>query len=456
MDLIPMENNELYKVLLTFDNDSVYETFSITTDSNPERFIDTVSLREQNSIDSGNPLGIVSPNSLSLRLVDATNILNPANPSSPYFGYMRNGVKVELFISSDQGEVWDKAGVYYTNSWSIGLTEAGITPVDLSCQDNLAYIGNVDIPELDAYGGVNVVTLLERVFQKIGLTEQDYFIDPSLPTINMIYSVAPGEKVRDLLNSITHTLNAKANTNREGVITITPAFPTLEIYGELDVSDSETINFQHNQISAFNKVQLSYNKVDDRPSDNLLSLQNQVLKNGLNEFINLKLDSTILGVDGVFLSFPTDTTDAISYIKSVNYKASQSGITISIDTELPTNIYVNIDVEGRAVGQTTAIAVSEVKARDPKVANVLQLTNPIIQDEVTANAHVNIISDYLYKMERELVVSGFFSPYLTVGLYITIATGDPLLDGNYLITGVDLTVSEFYNCILTLIKLREG
>lgn len=455
MASIPLAGNELYRVLLTFDNEEEYESFSRPTPSTPRRFIEYINLKEQNSITAGNPVGIVSPNSLSLRLFDEDNLLNPDNTSSPYYGYMRTGVKVELFYSEDNGESWNPLGIFYTESWGISLSESGFTPAELSCQDNLAYIGNMEIPPLDAYAGLNVATLLERVFEGLGLTPEDYFIDPALPTVNLLFAVTPGSKVNELLNSAAQSLLAWVNTNREGVITIAPAFPEVTIFGELELRQSETISFRHNELAVYNRVYLRYNKADNRPSDIILSLQNQVIKDGLNTFENLQANDSILSIDGVYVSFPTDTDDALGHISDVSYTASQSGITINITAELEADLVVNISVEGRTVGKTTASVKSTVKSRDPKVANVLHIENPFIQVESTAQQYADAVADYLYNMERQVEVTGLFSPVLTVGQYITVSTDESLFNGTYLITGVNLVHSPdgYYNT-LTMIKLR--
>lgn len=443
-------NTDMFKVILTFDNGSTYEAISNARD----KVLLDLSVSELDAKTAGNPVGIMQPNSCTLEIWDKDNNLIPTNTDSPHIGYMRNGVKVNLFTSPDDGDTWTRYGEYYTETWNVDKSNGSYTSAVISCTDKLSYIGNMDIPKLSAYIGTDVVTLLREIFTKIGLKQTDYYIDSSFD-LHLLISITKGDKLRDVLNTIAQSLIARIKINREGVIMVSPAFPSTEDKYILDNEDIENIQIRHNNQAVYNNVKLLYNKVDNRPSETILTLSNVELSQGVNYFNNLSLDQNILSIDGVNVTADADAEVNINKVEYINYIASQGGIDIEVKSTSPEPFYCNIDVEGRPTGVTDAYVESGINDRDSKIANTLQLESFIIQDEVTATQYVNKVADYLYKMEQEIVLTGTLSPVISTGIYIRIGIGDPTVDGKYLVTGFKGNLlGAGYSTTLTLIKIR--
>ena len=76
---------------------------------------------EEGSADSSNPFGAVSSNELSFRLYNDNGIFSPTNPSSPYFGKIRNGIKVIPYINVE-GTEWEQLGEYFVTDWEAAIT----------------------------------------------------------------------------------------------------------------------------------------------------------------------------------------------------------------------------------------------------------------------------------------------------------------------------------------------
>jgi len=458
--LLPDFSLEQFRVKLTFDNGQIYEA-STTNTEELDNIIINLKIQENEAYTAGTPMGIIDPNSCSIDIMDFSLNLLPTNTTSPYFGFMRNGVKVELFVSYDEGTSWEELGVYYTDGWQATKENGGFGLVTLSCTDGLSYIGNKEIPQLSAKISTDVVELLKDIFAKIGLTEEQYYIDPSL-SLRMVFSIARGEKVRDVLNTIAQALVARITSNRAGVIEVRPAFPTDKTPKYKITTDGdflENISLELNPDTVYNKVKLNYNQVDNQPSELLLQLTNVELKGGKNSlknyFRNLEISQNIISIDNIRVSFAPDTDYTSGSIGYVEYTASQGSIDIQINSTFPRSVYVNIEVYGQPAGSAESSVERDLIGTDQKVGNTLSIESYIIQDETVADAYIDKVVNYLYDMGQRYTANGLISTKLNTGDYLFIESDDINLNGNYLVTQIHIDIGEAtYSVNLGLVKLR--
>ena len=174
MSSIAMIDGQQLKCKLTFDNGKVYECSTTNTD---DKVLQTARINESEGITSGNPLGIMSSNSVNLSILDSAGVLVLTNASSPYAGYMRNGVKIELTLINKDGSE-SPFGTYYTDDWDTKMSNGGYDTTNLNGKDYLDYIGNMEIPELDAFASVEISELLVAIFEGLGLKSDQYYINP--------------------------------------------------------------------------------------------------------------------------------------------------------------------------------------------------------------------------------------------------------------------------------------
>lgn len=442
-------NNEVYKLVIEFDNGGTYTALS---DNDSNSVLNSLDITESSAITSGNPTGILEPNYANFKIIDFSDTLLSTNQVSPYFGYMRNGVKCSLYVSYDGGE-FEPFGVYYTEDWQSEKSNGGYSEVSLSCVDNLEYIGNKELPPLPAYSGVNVIDMVKNIFKGIGLSEADYHIDETL-SLTMIYAVTKSTTVREALNSISQALIARIYTDRAGIIQVVPAIPTKEVKYKVEDLYIESFNVQHNRISQYNKVKLLYNKIDNRPADTILELNNIHIIPGLNELKNLQINSNILSIDGVFITTEADEVSNLDKIEYIDYTAYQGGIDIAIFSNKTEGFYGNLEVIGRITGITDAFVESEIKGTDAKIANTLTLENPVIQDVGVAQTYVNNVAAYLSSMSQQVVFGGALCSMLGVQDYIEILSEDSTVAGTYLITQVNIVDGEAYGLTATAVKIK--
>lgn len=442
-------NNPQFKVKLTFDNGEVFETNTNNTNLDSSCCLNfMISETEANLI--GNPLGIFTSNTLTLEILDKNNYLIPTNTKSPYYGYIRNGVKIEVY-KIDDGLPF---GVFYSNSWDVNRESGTFKTVTITADDKLTYIGNIETPELPSYIGLDVKELLKNIFVAIGLTEEEFYIDDSLQ-LSMSFGITKGEKIREVLNSIAQSLIARITLRRNGVIYVMPAFPNSDPYGVINNDDLiENYTISHNQANIYNKVKLSYNRVTNKPSEIIETLNNVELQLGKNEFNNIEISQNVLNYDGVYVEYEADNISYDDKITNISFKGYQGGISISIESAKTEPFIANIEIAGRLANATDSYVESDIKTTDAKVANPLILDSFVIQNETDAKAYVNKVVAYLEKISHQLNINGLFSTEIEPGMYILINSEVEELAGKYYVTGYNLTCGEGSTTSLQVLKMR--
>lgn len=446
----------------TFDNGAIYECSTQRDDC----VVTEYSIKETESVNVGNPLGIISSNTLQLSIFDDSGVLARTNTSSPYYGYMRNGVKIEVFEKYKDSLDTERTvsfGVYYTDSWQNSNNGGDLSTVNISAVDKLTYVGKLPIPELDDYGGVTVVDLYYNLLKKCGagLTDNDIYADPSLE-LSMSFTIMKGDRMMSVLNSIAQALIARITISRDGKIMLLPAFPKAEPEETLDAEVFSSINFSQNQDNNYNKVQLKYNLVSDRASEELARYEGLVLKPGENTINDLSLTSDAVGLDGVYIEYTSTPEKYLGMIEYIAYQGYQSGVTVRIKNNTSENISCNIAVWGTSTALSDATVERELPyiggVTTSNVADTLMLESYIIQTEEDANKYLDDVVNYITKTSHEVSVSGMLPTYFKAGMYITITDDSKVsrddITGTFYIKGVTLDFNMTTMVTLNMYKVE--
>lgn len=436
-------NNEQVRITMTFDNG---ETYIASTENTGDKVLETCTISENEGNTNGNPLGIMSSNTINFTIYDSSGILVKTNKISPYYGYMRNGVKCILEWKDNNG-TWHPFGTYYTNSWNNTRSDGGYQSVSIGAKDRLNYIGNLTIPELPAFSSIEIKTLLVEIFKAIGLSDSDYYIDQSL-NLTLTFSITKGAQLRETLNAIAQALIARITINRQGVIEIKPAFP--EIPTELDIIDGKFIStgaMEQNQYTDYASVQLSYYELGIQNSVTLATLNNANVTNGLNSFDNLQLSNRVQGIDLVTFEYDVTSENNETAISDINYIGYQGGVSVNIKSESTEQIVGTITIEGRETGNSEVVISRDIIGADKKVSNTLMLTSDYIQNKNDAQSYINAVVDYINKIRNsgrfEQSIIGFM---LETGKYISLQSEDDDMDGTYYIQGITFNIGETFSC----------
>lgn len=448
---------------LTFDNGKIYHCYSDNSDTD---IAVSYNISETEADTSGNPLGVISSSTLSLEIFERNGDLSKTNKNSPYYPYMRSGVKIEVFekYTDTLGRPREEPfGVYYSDSWQNSNRGGEASAVSISAIDRLTYICKLPIPELEDYAGVDVVDLYYRLLLNCGagLTQTEIYADPSLE-LSMSFTLTKGARMMESLNSIAQALVARITLTREGNIKLMPAFPEKVITHTVDASVLEGISLNQNRDTGYNRVTLNYNLVSGRASEELARYDNLILKPGENIINDLSLSSSAVGLDGVYLDYSLTPARYENVIEYITYKGFQGGVSVKIFSNLTEDLPCSISVWGTGTALSSASISKDVPTIDgvipQKVADTLMLESYIIQTEADASAYLDKVITYLKSIGQGLTIYGDLDTSFEVGQYITITddlnVSEDDITGDYYVTGVDIAYDGDTSVTLTLYKVE--
>lgn len=143
--------------------------------------ITTSVLEEAHSTSGSSPFGGVTSNELSIELLNENSIFSPTNINSPYYGKMRRGVKIELFvrpITEEEDEFnWDPLGVYYVTEWNSTVTGLVAT---VTANDKLYSVFSGEINNFIIRRNLSHFDFYRAIFDSLGLSAN---IDTSLTEV---------------------------------------------------------------------------------------------------------------------------------------------------------------------------------------------------------------------------------------------------------------------------------
>lgn len=469
MNLI-FTGQELYKAVLTFPATPALTYVAQTNNGalNPATangVISSVSLSEVSAILSGNPIGVLSPNSLTISIYDFSEDLVPSNPNSPYYPYMTNGVEVQLSVSLDGGNTYNPLGTYYTQSWSTAV-QNGYQAAVLTCTDLLTIIGGQTVPVIPSSTSDDLVSILTAVLANTTVNGQpvSYSISSGVTTRPVVFGLTPGALMRDTLNSLCQGLLARINVSRSGVVEVLPALVTVvasaptgaEVVsqGTLTNTPFTSLTLSQNPSTIYNQVSVQYTQVDlNQPPVEVLQRNGLTLNPGANTYITA-ISQALLSITDVYFDLQDTATESTGQISNITYSATQSSISVTVTSTLAASTTGNLVVEGQLTGLSTSVASAPVPNVSPSGASVLTVQNPLIQGDSVAEAYAKDVASYLSSLNQQAVVSGYLTPLLTINDAITLSTGNANLDGNYLILTFSLRVADgSYSVDMNLAKL---
>ena len=433
--------NEPYKVRLTFDNNKTYEVESKHIYN--DKFFCSANRNKTEQINYTNLFGSISNNSFEVTIYDAKNYLDIENKESPYYNYMRNGVKMEVFISYDNKTTWTEYGTFYVTDWGNVWSNGTHDVVTIKVVDEMKYILNHDIPKLSNYAGIRADELITKVLVGVGVDRERIKIDKSLDT-KLLFGVTEDQKVGYFLNDICQALCAVVIINDANDILIMPA---LEGYGNeytVDKKYIEQINNSNNNMNIYTHVKCRYQKRKGKRNGAIL-YDTVELEQKKNDFNNLKFNVKALNIREIRVETDED-------IDINSFTAYQNGIDIDITSPTLTED-VDITVSGEYITSVEKYVESQIsyvdhdKSRTKKVT--YEMYNQYVQTEEEAQLIANKMARYIELNNRKIVIKTLLSPKITVGDIVTIYYKN--LQGKYKVIADYTVLGANYQKILTLI-----
>lgn len=447
-------NGEPIKAIIKFDSSNPYIVYNDSSYDNSGNFIREIEFNLNEGNSNVNPLGISTSNSISMQLYDTEDNLSPANTKGKYYGKVVNGVEIELFISYD-GVSWEPYGVYYATYWGGGYSEGSHNLVNVTADDKLNTIGNYDLPELPAYSNVQAGDLIGNIMQAIGISSNDYTIDPAINK-ELPWGITPGNKVRDAFNNICQLLFARVIIDRAGIIRFVPALKVYTTGNEIiidgDSGYTGTFSNKNNNNINYNKISLKYLEAGDISRKTLFNDNTHSLSEGDNVITDINFQHRALSIEQVNVLH--DETEKGAYISSLHYKGYQNGIQVDIRVANGPINECQITGEGLTVSTTDKYINIDIDNSTIIGGSTFEFDTKQMMNKAYAQSLAESLRDYISIISRNIIMENTpITPRLYIGDKMTIRNTGTMYDGVYKVIALNIIMGEDYNLDATLIRL---
>lgn len=371
---------------------------SITKDT----YLVTSSILEEAHSQSGSaPFGGVTSNELSLELLNENGIFSPTNTKSPYYGLMKKGIKIEVFIrpvveteDEEKQYVWDPVGVYYVTDWQAKVTGLLAT---ITANDKLYRAFNKKLTMLPVCRNMTQKAFYEHIFDNLNLVGE---IDDTL--VSVLKYAYISQDTKELLSTLNMSALADCFCKHDGTLKV----QHLTNLGEVraTISDADQIlsaNIEQTLAYPYDNVQVTYNLPQESDVQNVLSLKNVIIPAGISKRDNVSLTGTPL----LKLCY-----SILTGVKANITKLEATPISIDITTH---NHDVETD-EGTIDIFGTILNNNEITI-GTETENSLLISNPYIQDSAYAQSVYDHLQAYINNMLPILELEVRGNPKLELG-----------------------------------------
>lgn len=411
----------------------IYFTSTPLTVSKTDYLIDADWL-EEGSAESSNPFGVISSNELSFRLFNKHSMFSPTNPSGPYYGLIKSGVKVVLYIRPlyDNEEVeWVELGTYYVTGWHTQVTGAY---ADVVANDEWYDIFNSPDPNYPIEPDTTYYRYLTGFFNLLGFNVD---VDPALNR-GLEYGYVEGS-IKDFMQeftaaSLSYVTSSKNGRPRIGALTNTgPVRATLT-----DANQIITVTSKQSITRAYDGVELTYSVPQISAPTSLVRLNGQVFTQGINEISNVALKGPLLQVAAANIK---STSNAVLLN---SYHATQWLITLFIEC-LEEYGDGDIEVFGKVLNN-----IDFTLADDS--LTLFTVANRYIQTQAYAKYYKSILNAFVNSNTPLLSLEIRGNPLLNIGDKVLVSSAKYNLTYSGIIQRMDYRNSGGLRCNMTLLN----
>ena len=383
------------KAIIYFSSSNILE---ITRDN----YLVTSSVLEEAHAQSGSaPFGGGTSNELSLELLNEGGIFSPTNNNSPYYGLMKKGIKIELFIrpvveseNEDEQYEWDPLGVYYIVDWQAKVTGLIAT---ITANDKLYKAFSKDLTALPISRNKTQKEFYEYIFDNLGLQGD---IDKTLNTL--IRYAYIDKSTKELLSMLNMSALADCFCKHDGTLKVQHLtnIPALRA----TITDNDQVLFAKIEQSLdydYDGVNLVYNLPQESDVQCVLSLKDMTIPEGTSKRNNVSLTGTPL------LKLCYSILSGVkAHISSI--EATPVSVNFSIDNPEVETEDCTIDIYG------TLLVNNEITL-GKEVENCLVINNLYIQEAAYANIVYNHLNAYIRNLLPILKLEVRGNPKLELG-----------------------------------------
>lgn len=363
---------------------------SVTKDN----YLVTWDVLEEVSADSCAPFATVSANELSFELVNKNDIFNPSNAQGAYYGKIKVGVQVKLYVRPVAATAydWDQLGTFYLTDWQVGF--AGQT-VSATATDKVSKIINATRVKLPVYKNIAYNTFIQHFFTKLGMP---ITLDSALiGTLRYGYHVLQNA---DFLNNIAGGLQVFIYCDHTGDL--------ITRYMHKTVALAHTITDADQIVEPTTKqsIMLQYDGASVRAQipqlSNITTLYSE--SDIENTMLTQYRDRTFSNTPVVNVAYITSSGDSTPYIDGLTYNA----------TEI-INFSLRDAFSGRIEFCGQYLQTADVYAEDVGCDNALKFSSIYIQSQAYLSTFKAFMDAYVQSVLPVLEVSVKGNPRFQLG-----------------------------------------
>ena len=437
-------NTYLSKVIIHF-------TDSLDFEITGEDKILQVSLKEELSNNTANPIGVVSANTISIKFIDTEKLFGRNNTASEYYGYAKEGLKLEYFISLDGGP-FNRAGVYYITNFEVDTSNHIYNVVNVNAADMIQYLGNEPIKDVMIEEGSTVKDYLKSVLKGLGLNDSEINISETLDK-PLKYNYSVGAKYKDILNSICQSYLCNIFIDRDGVVNcIDLVDRALETNYEMQF-DSETNIFSTSigdeLLSNYNAVKVNFIEPTIGESEEVHKIENLEVGSGENVISRIVLpqDKKLNMVDYVAVI----NQEGDSKVEVSDITTYQSAIDLTLYNH-GNACKVNVTIYGFFLYDNKTYIELVKEGIDRKNIKFLEVNTDLIQDREYANQYASFILNYISHDMAYIKLRAKGNPLLGLGEVCSISSDVLDIDVLGILASSNISVSGGYSQELMFIN----
>lgn len=413
-----------------------------------------VDLKEELANSNTNPLGVVSANTINLKLLDEDKRFVKNNKQSPYYGLINEGIKIEYFISVDDG-VFEPAGIYFATDIKNNAVNGSYSTVNINGADIIQYIGNTPVNIIGIQRNITVKQYLEVIFQSVGLTSSQYNIDDSINKV-LKYTYTLGVKLKDILNSIAQSYMCNIYVDREGVIQVVDLLELAKKNDKQFEFDGVINTFQTSLgtdlLDTYNSIRVNYSNPTLIRNDRLLSIDNIDIPAGTSELSEFTYvdNKKALGIS--YINIQAEDIDTTISINGVS--ATQNSIILKVTNPKENIVRGKIEVVGPSVNENSSVVERFISGVEVDRRKFIDVKAPLIQTDSYAIEYCNVILKYLSSDTSYVSLKTKGHPLLRLTDIVGVKSDLLEFEGTCIVSSIRLSLGSSYSCSINVLNSK--
>lgn len=403
----------------------------------------SLTLLEEASADSENPLGAVSSNEISVELDNTNRVFAYNNTASPYHGKIKPYVMVKPYIVMDTFEV--PLGVFWTDDWKVP-TQSVMAEFD--AYDLLYFIGDEVVENLKVGLNTNIKEMFEKVFASVGLSAPSFNIDSSLEAVEVKMGWVKRDKLRNVLQDLCIAGRCSTYVDREGIIQVVP----VDISGgtadiEWTEEEIEFMDIPTEYLNTYSEVVVKKYTPMLSAIQQLVSMDNVTFSSGDTYLMNVNLQGPVAYITSLSL---VGTTNCV--VELVDFDAWTATVKV-------TNSGAAEEGALRIYGRVVQSDIDEISEIDTSMVEYrpFQLDNYLIQDKAAAEQYANDLLELLSNPARFIKMNARGNPALTLNHILEVNNATDKIEGiDVLVRRQTIRYNGPMDCEVEGIILPEG